>query len=316
LLREAAATFDDVDVAIAYGDAFQAPPSTWLLHGASGSFRVRFDRDVVSGLAPRDGARVGTSLEESPFTALGAWRVRRKGALEIAIAPVRFAMDDDAIERWITEAAGAVTRFYGRAPAPHLAVLVTPGRGAEVDGKTLGGGGASVSMRLGTEAVEADARRSWVLVHELVHVASPSIGAPHRWMEEGLATYLEPIIRVRAGLTTEDAMWRDLIREAPKGQVGTLEEWGPMYWGGAISYLRADIELRQRGRSLGEVLRGLDGVAVRWTASRFLAAVPTLRPDRVSLEALWKSLGVSLQGDAVHYDDAAPLAAIRKEIVR
>ena len=68
-----------------------------------------------------------------------------------------------------------------------------------------------------------------LFTHELVHVATPTVGPPHRWMEEGLATYLEPVVRARAGLL--DAL-ADLIEaghsvgvsvEGELGCLGSLE---------------------------------------------------------------------------------------------
>ena len=38
------------------------------------------------------------------------------------------------------------------------------------------------------------------------------------------------------------------------------------------------------------------------------------KPVTVDLEKLWRELGVSLDGDSVRFDDAAPSAAVRKAI--
>ncbi|MFT3764650.1 MAG: hypothetical protein QM820_03895 [Minicystis sp.] len=103
-----------------------------------------------------------------------------------------------------------------------------------------------------------------------------------------------------------------------------------MFW------LLGDIEIRKRtgnARSIDDALRAVSraggNVAERWDLDRALAiadeaaGAPTLRPlrarlgsapVRVDLAALWRSLGVSLAGGRVVYDDGAPLAAIRKGI--
>jgi hypothetical protein len=39
-----------------------------------------------------------------------------------------------------------------------------------------------------------------------------------------------------------------------------------------------------------------------------------MKPDRVDLDGLWKQLGVKNTGNTVVFDDAAPLAPIRKAI--
>jgi predicted metalloprotease with PDZ domain len=55
-----------------------------------------------------------------------------------------------------------------------------------------------------------DLRADWVLAHELFHLGVPSMpgGA---WLDEGLATYYEPVLRTRAGLVSEMATWTELF---------------------------------------------------------------------------------------------------------
>ena len=38
-----------------------------------------------------------------------------------------------------------------------------------------------------------------MLTHEMVHLAFPSVDDKHHWIEEGIATYVEPIARIQAG---------------------------------------------------------------------------------------------------------------------
>jgi predicted metalloprotease with PDZ domain len=164
------------------------------------------------------------------------------------------------------------------------------------------------------------------------------------WAEEGLATYLEPIIRARAGLYTQDALWRSFIEGMPQGQpeggdggLDVTDSWGRRYWGGSIFWLLGDLEIRKRTgnqRSLDDALRAVNraggDVSVRWDLDRVLAladqavGLDVLRPlrkqlgsapVRVDLDAVWKSLGVSLSGRRVVYDDTAKLAAIRRSLI-
>jgi hypothetical protein len=37
------------------------------------------------------------------------------------------------------------------------------------------------------------------MTHELVHMAIASLADEHHWLEEGLATYVEPIARAQDG---------------------------------------------------------------------------------------------------------------------
>jgi hypothetical protein len=123
------------------------------------------------------------------------------------------------------------------------------------------------------------------------------------------------------------------------GEVGLdgTESWGRTYWGGALFWLLADIEIREatgNGRGVEHALRGILGTGgdmrVAWDLERALRtgdrATGTRvlqdlharlgsRPVKVDLEALWRRLGVVRRGRSVRLDDRAPLASIRKSIV-
>ncbi len=264
------------------------------------------------------------------------------GALTLAMRGGAPALGRAAIERWIEVRARAVASYYGRFPVPHAALLVlfTSDRGVN-GGSTMGSGGASVMLSLGEHVSKAALADDWILVHELVHVAFPDVGSP--WIEEGLATYVEPLIRVRAGLIEPDALFRDLLEGLPQGQpqpgdrgLDHTDTWGRRYWGGALFWFLADIAIRtstNNARSLDDALRRIvaqgGNVGVTWTVDRALeegdrdAGGTVLRdlrrklgfaPVTTDLDALWNELGVHLVGDAVVYDDTAKLAAIRTSI--
>jgi hypothetical protein len=163
------------------------------------------------------------------------------------------------------------------------------------------------------------------------------------WAEEGLATYVEPLIRVRAGLLSPDTVWHDLIRGLPQGQPALGDEgldhtdtWGRRYWGGALYWFVADVEIRRRSanaRSIDDVLRHIaaqgGNVSVSWSLDQALSegdlavggtVLRDLRrqmgqgPVAVDLDGSWKELGVELVGRRVRYDERAPLAAVRRGI--
>ncbi len=229
----------------------------------------------------------------------------------------------------------------GHLAAARPLVLVVAGEGSSLDGETLGGGGASVLLRVGPSVTAKAAGESWVATHELVHANLPSFGYPHEWFEEGVATYVEPIARVRARTLTPDPMWRDLVENLPKGLPGAGDEglenthtWGRTYWGGALFCLFADVAIRERTRgrrSLDDALRAIaalgPGVAVRADLGRAIAAgdaatgTDVLRnlyrrlaaaPGAVDLTDEWRTLGIELRPDGrIEYNEAAPLAWIR-----
>ena len=105
------------------------------------------------------------------------------------------------------------------------------------------------------------------MTHEMVHLAFPSVAEQHHWIEEGLATYVEPVARVRAGELTAPRIWGDMLDGMPQGlpQAGDrgldhTATWGRTYWGGALFCLLADIEIRERTnnrKGLEDALRGI-----------------------------------------------------------
>jgi predicted metalloprotease with PDZ domain len=151
------------------------------------------------------------------------------------------------------------------------------------------------------------------------------------------------VARVRAGWITEEEFWRDLMTGMPKGLLQPGEEglndshrWGPLYWGGALFWFLADLEIRERTgnrRGLEDALRGIQqaggSMGVSWTLERLLAegdrsiGHPVLKGlydrmgrgrETVDLDALWTRLGVERAEQTLHFRDDAPLAAIRRAI--
>jgi hypothetical protein len=358
-LDDAARDLHDPDAVVAFENAYVTPGSAWLLHPADASARdlsisVRSAGPrFLSAIPPAGGDVSGryeahdAGLEESPLFGIGGWRVQTvhvgDATLTVGLAPAERAMSDDAVTAWVADSMAVVTRYLHGSPVAHPLVLVVPDSGTIINGKTLGGGGGSTLLEVGRAVTPEHARESWVLVHELVHLELPRVGPPHEWLGEGLATYLEPIARARAGKLSVERVWSDWLTQGKQGLPEKGDEglerthtWGRTYWGGAIFCLEADVEIRKRTnnrRSLDDALRGIasasSGVADEWTIDRFLdtgdraAGVPVLRelygrlalaPGVVDLEALWRELGIALEGDHVVFDDRAPLAQLRRAI--
>jgi predicted metalloprotease with PDZ domain len=181
------------------------------------------------------------------------------------------------------------------------------------------------------------------MTHELLHVVLPSLSHDHVWLSEGLPSYVEPIVRVRAGTLSVEKLWRDLVEGLPQGLPEPGDEglerthtWGRTYWGGSLYCLMVDVGIRdetRNARSLDDVLRAIvatgDDVEAHWDVTRLLdlgdAATGThvlhdvfrelaLAPGTIDLPALWRRLGVKVDGERVTFDDAAPLAPVRRGI--
>jgi hypothetical protein len=353
LLADAARGLGDHDLADLQRGAFLAPPSSWLLRpaGAAGPFQlaVRTPAEVgfVTGLARSGEGFTGDvgALVDTPYAAFGPMAQRTLalpgGALDVALVPGAPAARA-GLDAWIDSAARAVAAYYGRFPIPRAALIVRVDPGAGIGGgHTMGNGGGAVLISVGEGTSGAAFGVDWLLVHEMVHLSFPDVARP--WAEEGLATYLEPIIRARAGLHPEGQVWRELVEGLPQGQpeagdggLDHTDTWGRRYWGGAMFWFLADLEIRERTgnrRSLDDALRAVNraggNVSVRWELDRVLGlgdeavGVAVLRPLRrrlgeaaapVDLAALWKRLGVSLAGGRVVFDEGAPLSGVRRAI--
>lgn len=364
MLGAIAAAVADLDVAQRFDGVVVSTPSAWLLHPLhtvkSGKLEITLhaadDLRVAFGLrqapAQRSDARayVGDvlALPDAPYAALGQLETYsvplEGGALEVAIAGSRSALQRERMRRWINRAAQAVTRYWGRFPMERAVLVVVPVEGKGVGfGRTLGGGGASIVIGLGRVFEERDLDDDWVLVHELIHLALPSLPTEQRWLEEGLSTYVEPLVRHQAGLIDEQTFWRAMIESMPLGLAqegeGGLDgttRWGRIYWGGALYWLLVDIEIRSRtgdARSLRDVLRAVvnagGDASKRWSLSKLIevadlpsaGAVRALyqalgqRGERTHLEALWRGLGVRIEKARVVFDDRAPRAGTRRALL-
>ena len=291
------------------------------------------------------GGATGVAAAERSGTASTNNEIRLADAtIELSYTGDSAGLDRNELREWIAASASAVQSYYGRFPVKRLRIRIEAGegRGAQ-SGTTYAYNGALIRVGVGRYSDSADLKRDWIMTHEMVHLAMPEFAQRHAWLEEGLATYVEPIARVQVGQLTEKKIWRDMLQDMPKGLPAAGDQgldnthtWGRTYWGGALFYLLADVRIRERtGNRAGlqDALRAIvangGNVEVSWDVRRTLAmgdkATGTnvlielydeMRATPVSpdLEQLWQLLGVKLSRDSVEFDDAAPLAAIRRAI--
>lgn len=259
---------------------------------------------------------------------------------------VRFSekVSDDfrkLVEGWIHDAADAVMTVYGRYPVKQVMIEVQVSSG----GRGVGGGrtfdGRLIKVRISSEATRAILRSDWVMTHEMFHLGFPDTEA--NWLGEGLSTYMEPLARARAGQLGAEEVWGSMIDGFPKGLPAAGDQgldktptWGRTYWGGALFWLLADIEIRRKSdnhKSLDDVLRAINAEggtgSSNWPEEKIFrrgdAAIgmPVLEelharlgahPETTDLAALWRQLGVSRNGGTVVFNDDAPLAGIRRAL--
>ncbi|MGH8093745.1 MAG: hypothetical protein ACREIF_09770 [Chthoniobacterales bacterium] len=268
------------------------------------------------------------------------------GKIDVDLPPNESDFPRVLVTAWVTTAARAVTKYYGRYPVDHVLVRIHEVAGDGIDsGKAFGTrDGGVISVSVGRSTTAAHFNSDWLLTHEMVHLAFPNVAEEHHWIEEGLATYIEPIARVRIGNLRPQQVWSDLVRDLPQGlpELGDrgldhTPTWGRTYWGGALFCLLADVEIRRRTgnvKGLEDALRGIlqagGSICVDWNLERALqtgdraTGVPVLQelyakmrdaPYRVDLAQFWKQLGIERHGQTVVLNDDAPLAAERKAII-
>jgi hypothetical protein len=97
---------------------------------------------------------------------------------------------------------------------PRLVIRVAPSEGRGVrGGRTFPTEGGLILIRVGDETTRGDLAADWMMTHEIVHLSFPSLEDRHHWIEEGIATYVEPTARIQAGHLESATMWMDLVRD-------------------------------------------------------------------------------------------------------
>lgn len=270
-------------------------------------------------------------------------------ALQVDFAAGTLDLPQADVVRWVETAARAVSIYYGRFPVARARILVEPvaEQSGVLTGTTWGGVGgypAFTRMRLGEHSQPQDLTDDWTMTHELVHTAFPSMADEHHWIEEGIATYVEPIARVQMGTLTEAKVWGDMVRDMPKGVqepssegLDKTQTWASTYWGGALFCLEADVRIRERTQNrkgLQDALRAIVAaggtIDQDWPLERALtigdaATGTTVLMDlyrqmgqgrmEVDLDSLWRELGVNVKDGRVVFDAHAPRAAVREAIM-
>ena len=263
---------------------------------------------------------------------------------------IRFTGETEAsshgdLLNWIRRASSAVCTYYGKFPVGHLKLDIHVRGGPGVHhGVTYPDDDGFITISVGAQTSVGQLKDDWMLTHEMIHLAFPSMTENHHWIEEGLSVYVEPVARVQAGQLTAQQMWKETVRDMSKGEPDADDQgldrthtWGRTYWGGAMFCLLADVRIRQQTQNrkgLQDALRGIlnagGNINQDWPIERALAAgdkatgTSVLRElDRqmrdkaapVDLAALWKELGLERGTDGtIEFVNSAPLAKVRRAI--
>lgn len=270
-------------------------------------------------------------------------------SINVNFGPGRFDVGQAKVLQWISNAAEAVAVYYGRFPVPHAMVAINPaaGRGGIGYGVTYGMRGGLTRISVGEHTPQVNFDNDWIMTHELTHLAFPDIAGDereHHWIEEGMATYVEPIARCQAGQLAPERVWREMIQYMPDGlsrpgdRMGLDNDgsWGKTYWGGALFWLLADIGIREATQNrvgVQQAMRGIlnagGDIRYEWPIERVLQVGDRVtggrvlqnlyaemkdKPVKADLNAIWAKLGVTIVDNKVKFNDGAPEANIRRAI--
>jgi hypothetical protein len=358
LANEAAREIDDIDVAALRGGSFVGSLSAFLLRADAGSARCfvhwkeQSERRFACALEYAGDlewlGRAG-ELDVRPACVFGAITVSQHTldgvSLELAQIEQRDVSRSTELVSWLFDSERGVAAYFGRFPVDRLLLTIAPSRRRSIgDGRSRGFGGAAMYVAVNRNADAREFRRDWVLTHEMIHLALPSLEPMHHWAEEGSATYLEPLLRARTGRASEEDVWRSILDEYGQGLpepgdrgLDHTHTWGRTYYGGAIYWLTCDVEIRARTENqkslqdaLAAVLASGGNIEKRWPFARVIeigdratgtnVLAETYErmkdsPEPRELDSTWKQLGVALVNGRVELDDSAPLAFVRKELV-
>lgn len=266
------------------------------------------------------------------------------GTIEVTLPAGTLDVSQDDLMQWVQRAAEAVATYYGRFPAKHLRLKISADdRDGVHHGVTYPAGGGLIVISLGQHTSKSDLMGDWMLTHEMIHLAFPSMPRRQHWIEEGISVYVEPVARVQAGQFPVEEMWYETVRDMHQGEPQPDDEgldhthtWGRTYWGGALFCLVADVRIREQThnqKGLQDALRAIlenGGVITEdWPIERALQMGDTAtgtqvlmnlyremsdKPEAVDLPEMWKKLGITVQGKTASFDAKAPDAAIRAAI--
>ncbi len=279
---------------------WRVPTRAWARGGRLGIGRMFQAQAAVAG------AQVAISLLGTPAA------VRRESYTE-----------------WVTQIATAMTAEFGRFPVPSTQVLmvVQPAASEVVPwGEVVRAGADGVLLYVDRSRTIDQVARDWVAFHEFSHLLHPFMARQDSWWTEGLATYYQNVLRVRAGQLTSAAAWRELHAGFARGRretdgVTTLaiaaremmvrRKFMRVYWSGAAIALLADVELRLRTHNRQSLATVLDKFAScclpatqEWTARKLMRRLDVIAGGAVFEPLLERNL------DSVEFPDLSPAYAV------
>src|SRR3984885_13943383 len=113
-------------------------------------------------------------------------------AINVEIEAGDLSVSPSQVSEWVRRSACAVTEYYAGFPVRSVDVKIVPideGKGVLFGRTVLVDQTLVIRVGLPRFATESSLRDDWVMTHEMVHLAFPSVPDDHHWIEEGIATY-------------------------------------------------------------------------------------------------------------------------------
>lgn len=245
---------------------------------------------------------------------------------------------DEDIRGWVRSAMQATASVADRFPRDRVHFFVVPVSSRDtpvVFGMVRRGGGASILLVAASGAGREELKGSWVAVHELSHLWLPPLRAEDRWLSEGIATYLQEVLRARCGLQSGQAAWERLeagfargrrsgTRRALASESRHMNQTGAyhrVYWAGTAFALEVDVRLRMDSGGEMTLLRALGDAQRIWgteaspvTASSVLRVLQDVSGGGF-VQGLAEQYAKRADFPDVPYLDAPEFRAVRTQIM-
>jgi len=228
--------------------------------------------------------------------------------VEVArLGPVPSATD---VRRWLAQAIEVAASVGGRFPRRRLHFVVLPVAAHDrpvLFGMLHRGGGPSVLLLPSATASSSELLTDWVAIHELSHLWLPRLRGQDRWITEGIATYLQEVLRARCGLSSSEQAWARLEEGLERGRragtgrklsdestaVNRTGAYHRVYWAGAAFALEVDVRLRTQTGGKVDLMGALSATEPLWRDELHPVSGPTLLRalDRAGNSSFIEELG-------------------------
>jgi hypothetical protein len=183
------------------------------------------------------------------------------------------------LQRWLEHMGAAISSLHGEWPRERIRIAFKRYRakGPVPFGRVLRNSPEGILFYVNPELSLNAFINDWTAYHEFSHLFIPYPGQADSWFSEGLASYYQNILQVRAGVLTADEAYQRFAAAFQRGEDNdehddlTLGELSTdmmkrrafmrIYWSGALYFMQADLLLRQtdQATTLDNVVRSYNG---------------------------------------------------------